>query len=92
MRRTWIKYKLRDGETRRVETYSCQRKHTGGICSAPAHVMAHTIEPVVIDHFLTWHGLTERTEQYSPTSEDLRGGRAGAGRRRSAPRGVSGRR
>jgi DNA invertase Pin-like site-specific DNA recombinase len=61
MRRTWIKYKLANGETRRVETYSCQRKHTGGTCSAPANVMAHTIEPVVVDHFLTWYGFTERT-------------------------------
>ena len=63
MRRTWIKYKLANGETRRVETYSCQKKHTGGTCSAPANVMAHTIEPVVVDHFLTWYGLTERTAQ-----------------------------
>ena len=32
--------------------------------------MAHTIEPVVIDHFLTWHGLTERTE-HTAEQEDL---------------------
>ena len=68
MRRTWIKYKLANGETRRVETYSCQRKHTGGVCTAPAHVMAHVIEPAVIEKFLTWHGLAERTET-SPDTE-----------------------
>lgn len=52
MRRAFTAYK--DG--RRVEFYSCQRRHTGGRCSAPAHVMAHTIEPLVVEHLLTWVG------------------------------------
>jgi site-specific DNA recombinase len=70
MRRTWITYKLANGESRKVETYSCQRKHTGGTCPAPAHVMAHTIEPIIIEQFLTWHGLAERTER-SPDQDAL---------------------
>ena len=69
MRRTRIKYKLANGETRRVETYSCQRNHTGGECPAPAHVMAHTIEPLVVWHFLTWYGLEDRWEGSDTVSE-----------------------
>ena len=68
MRRTWIRYKVANGEQRKVETYSCQRKHTGGVCPSPAHVMAHTIEPVVVDHFMAWYGRTERLER-SPDVE-----------------------
>ena len=60
MRRTWVRYKLASGETRKVEIYSCQRKHTGGECQAPAHVVAHLIEPIVIHHFGLWHFWNER--------------------------------
>ena len=35
MRRTWVTHKLANGETRKYETYSCQRKHTGGVCACP---------------------------------------------------------
>jgi DNA invertase Pin-like site-specific DNA recombinase len=52
MRRTFTTY--RDG--RRVELYSCQVNYTGGKCPAPANVMAHVIEPYVIQHFLTFVG------------------------------------
>ena len=60
MRRTMITYTLASGEKRKVATYSCQRKHTGGDCPAPAHVMASTIEPIVIRHFAWWHFHSER--------------------------------
>jgi DNA invertase Pin-like site-specific DNA recombinase len=59
MRRTFTTY--RDG--RRVQLYSCQVKHTGGKCQAPANVMAHMIEPLVVASFIvtagpatSWHG------------------------------------
>ena len=59
MRRTFTTY--RDG--RRVQLYSCQVKHTGGKCPAPANVMAHMIEPLVVATFIvgtgpatSWHG------------------------------------
>lgn len=52
MRRTFTKY--RDG--RRVEVYSCQRRHTGGTCEAPANVVASLVEEVVRDRVLLFMG------------------------------------
>jgi DNA invertase Pin-like site-specific DNA recombinase len=52
MRRTFATY--RDG--RRVLLYSCQGRHTGGRCSAPASVMAHRIDPLVAGEVLAWVG------------------------------------
>ena len=71
MRRTMDQVQARErrdaNESRRTHASGSTRAAT---CPAPAHVMAHTIEPVVIDHFLTWHGLTERTER-TADQEDL---------------------
>jgi len=58
MRRTFTTY--RDG--RRVELYSCQVRHTGGKCPAPASAMAHLIEPAVEEWVLTWVGHASRVE------------------------------
>jgi site-specific DNA recombinase len=63
MRHVWQKYTLASGEVKRVGTYACQRRHAGGVCQEPAHVMAHTVEPVVIEHFLMWHGLEDGWER-----------------------------
>lgn len=55
MRRTTVK--ARNGE--RVPIYSCQRKHTGGVCPAPANVLASKIEPYVTERVLQFIGLVE---------------------------------
>lgn len=52
MRRTTVKN--RHGE--RVPVYSCQRRHTGGVCPAPAQVMARLVEEVVTDRVLMYLG------------------------------------
>lgn len=52
MRRTFTTY--RDG--RRVLIYSCAVRHTGGKCQAPAAVVAHRIEPLVVGEVLAFVG------------------------------------
>lgn len=64
MRRTFTRY----SNGRRVEMYSCQVKHTGGKCPAPARIIASLIEPVVIASVVLmgaeaeWHGKGDESE------------------------------
>jgi DNA invertase Pin-like site-specific DNA recombinase len=61
MRRTFTTN--RRGE--RVELYSCQVKHTGGKCPAPANVLARIVEPAVEALVLTWVGHASRVEGHA---------------------------
>jgi site-specific DNA recombinase len=70
MRRTFTTY--RDG--RRVQLYSCQVRHTGGRCPAPANVMAHHVEPLVVATFLVMAAGT-RWQSEAGDQEVLEGAR-----------------
>jgi site-specific DNA recombinase len=52
MRRTFVT----KGNGERAAIYSCQRKHTGGDCPAPANVLAHLVEGVVAGRVLAFMG------------------------------------
>ncbi len=66
MRRSYTIYGT--GENRRkVRLYSCQRNHGSGVCPAPASVMAHLIEPLVLSHVLVMLHGTKWTDAEADT-------------------------